>query len=1131
MTNTDYKNYLIKLLQETIFSSSFQNQIAQINAWRLNPNFNRSFDESEIYKKINTLITISCILLDEYDTQESLQSLEICARTLENISQFKTNNLDNDYIKIISAMCYDLAGYQANAYCISQTIPEYGFNSSIFDINEDNFIIEQFLLILQKKIVLANQKILELSIPKSNNFMLLCEALKKWYSKILKLESSNYVELIDICYNKYLFSNNVYVANLLKLLKAKILISEKRNIHNLVCESLGELNSKWKKYIKLLSNDLYDSNKIKKEDERHSIYELWISQINAIKKGILNKDESFIIQMPTSAGKTFIAELFILNKLINEPQKHVIYISPYKALSSEKENELGKNIEKLGYSVSILPGSYEVDFFFQYLFTVETDLLIATPEKIDLLLRTNKSYFNEVSTIIVDEGHIIGDDESRGLLLEFLIIRVKVLYPDIKFLFISAVVSEDTAQELSTWLSNSNTNVITSIFNKKQWEPTHKLIGRFDWNVYNNYNGGTITYDKVSFGNRQHPFIKNYLPPELNNTLLLDTTKAAITAALSFKVVENGQTLIFCGTKRDLESVSKRLLKLCKTLTNIKLIPDNNKASYFYSKEYFGEDNEITQLMLYGIGIHNGKLPSQIRKSVEQDYKKNKLQMVICTNTIGQGINFPIKNLIIHSVSYGYGFSDLTNKDFWNIVGRAGRAEKETEGQILYVIYKSPKYYSEEYPDEKNYKHYTNKQEYETINSKLYNVYIDFLNKRITDVELLSEIISDKIDTFLLDLINTEIFENNYEEIIKRIFDNSFFNIQFNKTEQDTTLLKNAIHHRFNYFNENINADEKELYSQTGLTFKSTEKIIKYVKGKKESNVEILTNSDTVLINFLDFLANNEISELNHYDLENINIDYSDALNFINAWLAGKPNYELQQEWINLGQDPNELYIFESTGLNYLLPWILSAFVLISSKIYNLEEIANDIQLLPSFLKNGVNKICACLALNHGIQTRKVAIILANLFNSDNTKDFIIWLANLTDYEISKLDLSEFEKDNIRSVSNNICAINYKNTPKNFTLTIKGTFYNEDYKKNSLLVHKDDQLNIKRDKLNNFDPYAILVYYNEKPIGYLPKEDAKYISTEIDINQTEYEVKISFIISRGDYNEIQVILSEKQESQ
>lgn len=33
MTNTDYKDYLIKLLQETIYSTSFQNQIAQINAW------------------------------------------------------------------------------------------------------------------------------------------------------------------------------------------------------------------------------------------------------------------------------------------------------------------------------------------------------------------------------------------------------------------------------------------------------------------------------------------------------------------------------------------------------------------------------------------------------------------------------------------------------------------------------------------------------------------------------------------------------------------------------------------------------------------------------------------------------------------------------------------------------------------------------------------------------------------------------------------------------------------------------------------------------------------------------------------------------------------------------------------
>lgn len=474
MTDEEYTKSLESLLKETVNSASFQNQQAQINAWRLSPSFDKTFRELEIYGTINTLISISCILLSCGDNSCATDTLKICARILENISQFSTKSLDNDYIKIISAMCYDLAGYQANAFCVSKTISDYKFEK--FDSNgskltEDNFIIEQFVLILQKRIVLARKRLEEADFTHTENFRILYNALHKWYSKILFLEESNYLNLITKAYRKYLFSNNIYISNLLQLLKTKIYISEKRNLKNLIKESIGDLNQIWEKYLKLLANDVYDKSSVKKDEQKHSLYELWVSQINAINQGLLQQHESFVVQMPTSAGKTFIAELFILNNLIKNPDKHVVYISPFKALSTEKENDLGNHLEKLGYSVSVLPGSYEMDFFFQELFPVETDVLIATPEKTDLLLRTKKEYFKNVSVIIIDEGHLIGDEGTRGVLLEFLIIRLKILYPEIQYLFISAVMSEDNSQELACWLSNNDSHVITSSFNGKIGSP------------------------------------------------------------------------------------------------------------------------------------------------------------------------------------------------------------------------------------------------------------------------------------------------------------------------------------------------------------------------------------------------------------------------------------------------------------------------------------------------------------------------------------------------------------------------------------------------------------------------------------------------------------------------------------
>ena len=84
--------------------------------------------------------------------------------------------------------------------------------------------------------------------------------------------------------------------------------------------------------------------------------------------------------------------------------------------------------------------------------------------------------------------------------------------------------------------------------------------------------------------------------------------------------------------------------------------------------------------------------------------------------------------------------------------------------------------------------------------------------------------------------------------------------------------------------------------------------------------------------------------------------------------------------------------------------------------------------------------------------------------------------------------------------------------------------FNSEFKEESLQINSASQLYLKREEDNQFDPYAIQVMHNEKPIGYIPKEDSKFISTEMDINHTEYEVKISFIVAKKDYNEIQVIL-------
>lgn len=1132
MDKIEFIDYLKTELDKEIDDEKLLSYYWQINASRLRVSVNYTYDLNYLLDKIQSITTISCLILQEERFDNALIALNICAKLLFNIVHVPECIYDKDYLLIIAALCFDIAGYQANAYCIVKDIENYYLETSEeIDLTEDNKIIEQVIYILQKRLPLAFAKIKNDSSEKSIRYSYFEKAVLTWYEKILDLKNNEYLIFFNLSYKNYLQSNNIYISKILLLLKTKILLSEERLISNKIYEKTSK-NPIWDKYIKLLSKDVFSNTQKKDKKDRHSIYEFWISQINALNKGIINQDESFVIQMPTSAGKTFIAEIFLLQKLITNPNKHVVYIAPYKALSNEKEIDLRRNIEKLGFSVSELPGSYEIDYF-QDLISVETDVLIATPEKIDLLLRINKQYFDNVSAIIIDEGHLVGNGDQRGTLLEFLIIRLKILYPNIKYLFISAVIPELDATDLSDWLCNKNDNVITSAYlGNKDWEPTNKLIGRFDWNS----SGGNITFDRINIGvqTKKNPFVPNYLQGQLADYVKQDgIKKVSITSALTFRIVEEGETLVFCGTTNEIEWIATRITSLCEVIGNRVLIENTNSASFYYANQYFGPEDYRTKALKYGIGIHYSKLPEQVRKSVEQDYKNHILHAIICTNTIGQGLNFPIKNLIIHSVSYKHDNQYLSKKDFWNLVGRAGRAEKEIEGVILFVIYYNKQKHTSYCPDEQSYKKYMYQKDSDTFKSYIYTLISDYLEERINSYELFLENIENNIDTYLLDLLTEEAVENNFEKITNSIINNSFFNVQLNRNGIDKKNIQNAIQQAFVNCVQKVPFEQKQIFSETGLSIHSTEKILTFVMNKKKESVDLFGSIGIFYSNFLECLAVSNLKELDNHDLNKLCIDFSKCNDLFIDWINGETRLKLLQDWSFVNNDLENFYIFESVGFSYLIPWILSAYLLIVKNIYEIEDsdIEEQIRLAPTYLKYGLNNMNACFAKIHGIHTRELSIFLADKYNNSDYSKFLFWLANLSDAEIESYSISEWDKQNIRSVSEKICLRNYKEQPKSFLCKIKGTFFNESYKRESLKLNNFSKLYLQRDEENQFDPYAIFVMHDGNPIGYIPKEDSKFISTEMDINNTEYEVKISFIVSRGDYNEIQVILSEKQEAQ
>jgi helicase len=176
--------------------------------------------------------------------------------------------------------------------------------------------------------------------------------------------------------------------------------------------------------------------------EKEGIGKLRPAQAKSIRAGLL-KGASLLVCTPTASGKTLVAELAFMNTTLNGKGK-AVYIVPLKALASEKLKDFRRKYEKL---IKIGMSIGDLDSSDPHLHSY--DLIICTAEKLDSLIRHRAPWLNDVSTIIIDEIHLL-NDHGRGPTLEILITLLKQLVKDTQLIGLSATIGNE--KELSEWL-------------------------------------------------------------------------------------------------------------------------------------------------------------------------------------------------------------------------------------------------------------------------------------------------------------------------------------------------------------------------------------------------------------------------------------------------------------------------------------------------------------------------------------------------------------------------------------------------------------------------------------------------------------------------------------------------------
>ena len=98
-----------------------------------------------------------------------------------------------------------------------------------------------------------------------------------------------------------------------------------------------------------------------------------------------------------------------------------------------------------------------------------------------------------------------------------------------------------------------------------------------------------------------------------------------------------------------------------------------------------GFGRTLNRLLRHGVGVHHAGMLPKYRRVVERLTQRGLLPVVCGTDTLGVGINVPIRTVLLTSlVKYdGVRMRHLSAREFHQISGRAGRAGFDTVGEVI----------------------------------------------------------------------------------------------------------------------------------------------------------------------------------------------------------------------------------------------------------------------------------------------------------------------------------------------------------------------------------------------------------------------------------------------------------------
>lgn len=371
----------------------------------------------------------------------------------------------------------------------------------------------------------------------------------------------------------------------------------------------------------------------------------------------LKNNNHFSFSGNTSFGKSFMFEAFTKHLIdTHNMSDNIAFIVPTKALINQVANKIRHLVKEDGYKVISSPEIPKVlqDLDKKYVF-------VFTPER--LISYLSKLSNPKIDYLFVDEAHkLLNDKDTRTPLMYHALVLAKRKSVNIFF-------AAPNIPNPSVFLELVNNTTDESYEVKTE----SVAQNRFVINCYND-----CAYMISDFGEDIYLPKLKFSDNVINNLSVVLNTFS-----------NDRQSLVYCNSKY------KTIITATQYASILDEVDDDDVNELIKMiEEKVHEQYYLRFCLKRGVAYHFGGIPEEIKARVEELYKKGSIRIIFCTSTLLEGVNLPAKNIFI--LSENIGLKKMSDVDFWNLAGRAGRLSKDLSGNIFCVnIYNQHGYWKD----------------------------------------------------------------------------------------------------------------------------------------------------------------------------------------------------------------------------------------------------------------------------------------------------------------------------------------------------------------------------------------------------------------------------------------------------